>query len=314
MKIFNRIKLFFKKNKIIKSKDSFINTKVIYNTEYNFIILISFSEDYFNDAMELITASNNIDNIAYYKPFIIYRHSSYKENISDNNELSHPRNYLLISGSELEYTTLYKSIENIGNAILQAITIEIYNNRSSSDFDELIDDNIFFKSLFKYINIEPPYDKLACINEKSFDNLNYILKQLPESFTAQSLLKIINIYNLPKIELSFLSAYDILNKVYKYENPDYIYLINDYNLRNDFFKLFIKNPTDENLSNLIGPQYLIIDDDEIPGDVSDEKLDEIFRQEYDRFNAVKDDNTEYVDIDELLNEDDETENTSILLK
>lgn len=318
MKLFNKIRFFFKKNKIIKSKDSFINTKVIYNTYYNFIILISFSDNYFSDALELITASNNINAVKHDRPFIIYRHSSYIENLPDKEMLKYPRNYLLISGDGLHYACLYKAVENIANPILQAISIEIYQNRDSSEFDDLINDNIFQRYLFKYENIVPVYDDYFIINDKingkSFDDLNYILEQLPESFTAQSLLHIINVYDLPKTEFEYLSAYDILDKAYNYDNNDCIFLINDYNLRNDFFKLFIKNPTDENLSNLVGPQYLVMDDDEIPGDISDEKLDDIFRQEYDRFNAIKDDNVEYADIDELINEDDETENTSILLK
>lgn len=59
---------------------------------------------------------------------------------------------------------------------------------------------------------------------------------------------------------------------------------------------------------LTEPLYKQPDDDSIPGDVSDEALDEIFREHYERFSAVADDNIQYEDIDEEIADDEESEN------
>ena len=76
-----------------------------------------------------------------------------------------------------------------------------------------------------------------------------------------------------------------------------------------YAKLF-KNPTVKKLKMLLEPLYKQPDedDDSIPGDISDESLDEIFRENYERFSAVADDLTQYEDIDEELDDDEESEN------
>ena len=56
---------------------------------------------------------------------------------------------------------------------------------------------------------------------------------------------------------------------------------------------------------LIKPRCLQIDDDDgIPGDISDESLHEIFKEEYERFSAISDDSIHYKDIDEILDKSD----------
>ena len=48
-----------------------------------------------------------------------------------------------------------------------------------------------------------------------------------------------------------------------------------------------------------------LDEDELlNGEIDSVELDELFTQQYDRFNAIVDDSVNYVDIDEKLSEDD----------
>ena len=52
-----------------------------------------------------------------------------------------------------------------------------------------------------------------------------------------------------------------------------------------------------------------MEDEDIPGDLDEESLADIFKQAYDKFNAISDDNIIYKDIDEIeiLEGDDNNE-------
>ena len=57
MSFFQKIKNKFNKknNKANITNESYLNTEVIYNVKENFIILISFTEDYFYSVMEFLS-------------------------------------------------------------------------------------------------------------------------------------------------------------------------------------------------------------------------------------------------------------------
>lgn len=278
------------KNKIIK--ESYVKTEVIYNHKTNFMILISFTQNYFNEAIEFLAACNDAKGIR-----VKYVHSSYEEDNKkdeNGNPIIHIKNYILIGGTSEAYCNLYYRIDNIANSLLNAITKEIYNYRYYVDFKDL---SLFYFNDFKYYDSDSNtinYDtEIKACDFIYFDDAKKILSKLPIGFTGQNILKFINIYS----SSSYWDAYTILYDAYYKESvlyKDFICHLDE------LFNALTKNPTDTTLKNFVGPQYLVQDDDVIPGDLTDESLDEVFRQEYDKFNAVRSDDLIYEDIDEQL--------------
>lgn len=308
----------------VKSNDSYVNTEVIYNGEFNFIILVSFSEDYFPDAIELLVACNN-NRFSNNKISILntrYVHSSYDEktDIIDKNKsitIIHPKNYILIGGNDKHYSALYNNINNISNNILSEISKEICANRCSTYYKKLIDDGVL-PNRFKYNGIKPKYDEPVFTKRKynrtSYDNVSLMLSKLPNCFTGSDLLKFINTYSYYCMDngeetfrrVNLQTAYDYLYDVYINNFlSDKEKITDEYA---DMYKALIKNGSDEVYKNLVGPQYLVMDDEAMPGNVTDEHLDEIFRQQYERFTGIYENNIEYEDIDEQIAEDAEEEN------
>ena len=70
------------------------------------------------------------------------------------------------------------------------------------------------------------------------------------------------------------------------------------------FEELFGDPSEEIYMNLLGPRYLIVDSNGLPGDKKPEELDEIFREEYEKFNAIMDLSIDYENIDEILSSDD----------
>lgn len=289
-----------------KIKESYLYTKVIYNSKNNFIILVSFTQDYFLSVIELLNACTFISNIN-----VKYMQSSYEKQNEDGSVDYYIKHYLLIGGDDSAYIELYNKIDTIDNIILEHIKRDISMYRDTSKYANS-DIYLFnkYNLLYNYSGngIQIWHDKinLSQYNEPIKSNmdalhLNYeiddiekIKSSLPDCFTCQSLLRFIymdlgycrnNLY-------SYLS--DAFNK-----NIEYMQKVVD-EIREPVLSLFISNPSNAVLKNYVGPQYLVNDGDDIVGSIDDESLDEIFKQEYDRFNAISSDDIEYKDIDEEL--------------
>ena len=302
-KVLDKIK-FRKLNKNkTNANNSYCYTNVVWNTENNLIILVSFSEDYFGQIIELQDAINYTWQGL--KSKIVY--SSYDEEVTRKDEngksftdlLIHKKYYMLIGGSPLAWQELYMNIHDLGNEVLGKITNEIINNCDSDYFRNLIDDGVF-NNFYKNENIL--YDiPLVTKNNLTYTNPVSLIERLPNGFTGKDILKFINIYNSDG-SLGFNAYGYIINLKYM---PNALFKNHDlYPLYSALFK----NVTIEKLNMVLEPLYKQPDDDSIPGDITDEALDEIFREHYERFSAVSDNNIEYEDIDEVLEEDEETEN------
>ena len=301
---------FNKKNKKINIiNESYLNTEVIYNVRENFIILISFTEDYFYSVMEFLSYRRTYLNINIQLADSIYSEVlDETDAFGDNIRIIHNKYYLLIGGESAFYNNLFRWADNMANSVIQAIMTEIYNNRTSSDFKPLIDHGILIEDKFKYKNIKPNYDHYANENipkTHTYDDASLIMSKIPDCFTGQNLLKFIHCYQFGD-QSDYYTAIDIIYKAYIDDNSIFQLLI-----KRDFKDLYhslAKNPTKEILMNFIGPQYLVESVEAIAGDVSDDQLDEIFKQQYDRFNAIRDDFIKYEDIDEIIASDAESKN------
>ena len=299
--------MIFKKflNKIIKSKntpnkiesdDSYCYSKLIWNNHNNLIILISFTEDYFEQIIDIQDAINNVSGL-YSK--IVY--SSYDEKTDKQDEdgndiwIIHKKHYILIGGSPSAWEELYMNIHDLGNEALSKITDEIIHNCDPAYFETLINDGIlygFSEEHTGYVPVETEYGTL-------YTNPTVLINNLPNGFTGRDLLKFIKIF-MSNVEFN---AYDFLTSIIAMSNDEFK-KCELYNLYNTL----IKDPTVEKLKMLTEPLYKQPDDDSIPGDVTDEALDIIFRENYERFSAIVDDNIKYEDIDEEIEDDEESEN------
>lgn len=305
MKIKNILnKIFKRKNNKITSNDSYCYSNIVWNSSDNLIILISFSEDYFSDIIEIQDAINNSNKGLTSK--IVY--SSYDEETDKKDEdgnniwIIHKKYYMLIGGYPSCWQNIYVNIHNLGNNVLSKITDEIVNNCQSINFEILINDGIL--SDFKYTNEKPSYDKLKVTKNKiaRYTDPDILLSRLPNGFTGRDLLKFIKVYG------EYGKDSDAFNELYFiYGIMDNDTFKNTYELYPLFVSLF-KDPTISKLKILLNPLYKQPDDDAIAGDIDDESLDEIFREHYEKFSAVNDDTIKYEDIDEQIADDEESEN------
>ena len=291
------------KNNKIKSDDSYCYSTIVWNTKDNLIILLSFSEDYFGQIIELQDAMNYTWQGLRSK--IVY--SSYDEETNKVDDkgykiwIIHNKYYLLIGGSPLAWEELYMNIHNLGNEALARITSEITNNCCSTDFNHLIDDGILYG--FKYDCVEAKYDNNAILDTNEtkiyYTNPVTLMNRLPNGFTARDILKFINIKH-GNLE------YNGLKPIIDIKNASENTFKNS--LAYNMYKPLFKDISVKKLSMLLEPLYKQPDDDSIPGDVDDESLDSIFREHYERFSATSDDSIHYEDIDEELEDDEESEN------
>ena len=295
-----------KNKKTSTTNESYLNTEVVYNVKENFIILISFTEDYFYSVMEFLSYRRTYLNLNIQLADSIYSEVlDETDAFEDNIRIIHNKYYLLIGGESAFYNNLFRWTDNMANFVMQAIITEIYNNRTSSDFKTLIDHGILVEAKFKYKNVKPDYDHYANENipkTHTYDDASLIMSRIPDCFTGQNLLKFIHCYQFGE-ESDYYTAVDIIYKAYADGNSIFQLLIErDFK---DLYHSLVKNPTKEILMNFIGPQYLVESAEAITGDVSDDQLDEIFKQQYDRFNAIRDDFIKYEDIDEVIAPDAE---------
>ena len=104
-----------KKNNKIASDDSYCYSKIVWNSEINLIILISFTEDYFEDIIDIQDALNYSQNL---NSKIVY--SSYDEETDKKDEdgnniwIIHKKYYMLIGGTPSGWQRLYGDCKNSG--------------------------------------------------------------------------------------------------------------------------------------------------------------------------------------------------------
>lgn len=285
------------------SNDTYCYSNIIWNSAENLIILLSFSEDFFSEIIDLQDAIINSDKGLISK--IVY--SSYDEETdqkdADGNSLwiIHKKYYMLIGGHPTSWQNIFTNINDLSKNILFKISDEIENNCRAIHFETVINDGIL--TGFKYDTEKPPYDKLKVTDSKksSYTDPEVLLSRLPNGFTGRDLLKFIKVYG------EYSNDSDAFSELY------YIYGMDDNMFKNTYemyplYASLFKNPTVSRLKMLLDPLYKQPDDDDIAGNIDDESLDAIFREHYERFSAVADSSIHYEDIDEQLAEDEESEN------
>lgn len=281
--------------------DSFIMTDTIYNGRLNHIILITFTEEHFVDAMEFL-AIDRTTNIK-----MVFVNSSYKECVEteDGNKfIEHKRFYIVTSGSNEDYIYLLCNCWSLSNNIIKSIIKEIYIHRDPKDYKDLIDDQILLSKEFHHNKLNRvQYDNP--LEVKIFDNMLYycdnvsqIKNKLPETILGRQILDIIHCYTeYDDIDtLFYVIKSKITDNEYKEEFRQACF-----NAFKDIISECIKNPTMETMINISGPLYNILEDDQLSGEISDETLDEIFRQAYERFTIITpDESITYQSIDEVV--------------
>ena len=294
-------KIFKPKTKKIQSDDCYCYSKIIWNEKENLIILISFTEDYFEQIIEIQDAINN----SYRKLSSKIVYSSYEEETDKKDEdgnniiITHKKQYMLLGGGTISWQELYMNISNLSNDILSKITAEIINNCNPEDFKLLIDDGILhgFTSQYNY-DTSKIAQKFGYNHYCKYTDPEVLLSRLPNVFTGRDLLNFIIISSLGMERTLKADLYS--NVIYFTKDSHF----KEYNLY-PLYDILFKDPTVEKLKLLLEPLYKQPDDDSLPGDISDESLDEIFKEQYERFSAIADSSIEYEDIDEVIEGDEE---------
>ena len=305
----------------INSDDSYIEASPVYNYKLSkgeedkcdqLMILIQFTQDYFHEAIEFLSVAP-----AFLK--VKYVHSSYDEDSGEKDThddpiyIIHNKYYILISGSDIEYNSFITGFSNLANEFIRVIYGCITNCRERTAYLSIIEympyDNTFV-DIDKIV-----YDPGVVINGNScryiHTDIKLVMSRLPKAFSTFDMPKFINIriqnYQGASVNyytLSFFIHYALLHD-HEYKQK----LLEDLN---DLVSYITNGDTSiEKLRNIIGPAFLLQDDDAIPGDITDEGLDDLFRQQYDRFSAVSDSNIIYQEIDENIANDAETENMRV---
>jgi hypothetical protein len=295
-------------------EESFIKSDVIYNSYDTCYILISFSKDKLNDAVEFMSDINKIPDAS--SIHALYRHSSYEEEteLKDDKGYSiynvYERYYILISGTDIGFAKLIKYSDNLANEIIESIMNDISNNRLPHEYKELIEDNIFMHKFVynaneKNIKFEERSD-LICIggNDIFYDNIKAIKSKLPKCFTMQSIISVV----MARLEGMDSTIKGVLKAYYNLINENTCD-IHDFKMSFAFLLDVIIPSWNNNddilmskIGTMIGPQYMVPDDDTDDG-VSDAEIDEIFKEKYERFVGLIDDTVEYEDIDEQLSKE-----------
>lgn len=291
-------KKFKKKNNKISADDDFCRSDVIFHGEDYLLLLLSYTDNYHSEMVEFLDAECNTE-------YYICRHkikfSSYDEKSESGEIVSHNRNYMLIGIAGIkDFLIIYDCIESVSNTVLQTITEDIINNYDISKMNEaqkLIQNGIITTNH----NPNLKYDILAC-DRGAYLDPKIIKSKVPNIFTGLDILPFI------RIEEYFGDTFvddNIIANINGMSDQDFKNSIY-YDIGKELFKHISK---DKMYMFLTTPLYMIPDeDDNLPGDLDDESLDAIFRENYERFSAVADDSTLYEDIDEILEDDEESEN------
>lgn len=306
---------FKKRNKPIA--ESYIHSTFIescckrYKDFYYFssIILFEFTDDKFPDVCEFLDAANlEASKLISTSLDIETGIDKYGEPVY----ISYPKNYLLIKCTPKQIVDIILNINGLSNQVLKCLKPEIYEHMPRKDFIRLerydiLDMNAFKieeaeETDFTYFKEDHSSDKYyVCYNFIAFNN---ILSKLPKCFTALDVFDFI-IY-LRHIESISSPAKDwfIINAEYlKDKSKRFLFqLLYDNNI---FRYLFNNMLINDIISMLETPVFNRNTDDDsiLSGSLSDENIDDIFKQQYDRFSNVTDDNIIYKDIDEIIEDE-----------
>ena len=319
----------FKKYKNVNSAK--LQSKVIYNSVNNFIILISYGDADFYSVIEFTSALTELNDSIN----IVTSHTATKEESIENEDnfskkaitIINNRYYLLIGGSSEQYAKLFDVVPQ-SNAVLKCITKDIYHNRDSSSFKSLIELGVLDLSRFKYQNVIPNiYDnnKKYYYNDLFhgwYDDFKGIMSLLPVSFSAVDVSRLIYIYaDINKADLLAMRLPEFIDDVLGEKNGsvrmhynvgirDFFYRTYEILHASYLFDNIIPNSDLDILSVIIAPIYMreeLNEEDRINGDISLDKMDDLFKQDYDRFTQPTAEYIEgYEDIDEVLSSYDET--------
>lgn len=291
-------KKFKKKDNKILADDDFCRSDVIFHGERYLILLLSYTDNYHADMVEFLDAERAIDS---YPCFQKIKFSSYDETNDSGETISHNRNYMLLGVADIrEFIRLYNFIGSISNKIINTITADIINNYDLSSFpeaQELVENGII------KLNPNPNLDfDLVICDDGEYLDPNIIKSKIPSVFTGLDILPFIEMGRYYNWNFAIYDMMDNIDNMTDAEFKESVY----YNICKKLFK----NPSREKMHMLLTtPLYMLPDeDDSLPGDLDDESLDSIFRENYERFSAVADDSTLYEDIDEILEDDEESEN------
>lgn len=283
------LKKLFKKQKNVTSNDEYVKSKVIYNTSLKLMILVSFTEEYFYDAIEFCSACTNSG----VKTKLAQ--SSYEEETTDKDGnktiIYHPKYYLLVSSYPGHYGVIFGKIA-LSNNILKSIKDDLTNTISCTEID--ICSNVFNyyildKDEFKKDDIK--YDDLITHINTQCDNIPYIMNQLPSSFSLADMIDVFEVY----LEDGRIRT---LREAYKYDQKAIIHFLRmlNNNLSTDTIQMLINSPV----------IAIDLDDDDINGYMSDEDIDTIFKQDYDKFVGITDEEIAYDELaDEILTTEEE---------
>jgi len=296
--------------------ESFVKSEIIYNSYSSFYLLISFSKDKLNDAVEFMSDVNKCSKMNYSCINAIYRHSSYEEETDAKDDKGYPiynvydRYYILLGGTDKGFYELIKRSDNLANDIIISILDDISNNRPSAEYKTLIDDNIFphrfiydtdKRGSIKFYD-GPTYRMHIKDRDIFCEDLKYIKSQLPKCFSLQSILGV--------VMASDNSGEKTINKLlenYYFLITEKVYTIEDFSesfttLLDVLFPVRSDEDLLSRLGVLVGPQYMIPEEESDDG-ISDADIDEIFKEKYERFVGLIDDTIEYEDIDEQLSKE-----------
>ena len=323
--------LFSKKIKsIFKRQNRKVQSKVIYNTKFNVIILIQYYDANLYSAMQFLNNANKVGLTTLISHYAEVNKEDEEVNNSEGKikinipiEYINQKYYMLISGTPEQYAELYKYLD-LSNTLLDSITLEIYNNISSTPFDEIITTGVLIEDEFKFSKRAAEYDKLVHAPNKlkdfdiHYDDFNLIMSRIPNTFEAISVVGLIHIYETEPdlINGTYENPIEIVKKMFEatnhYDNHEgqETYFLNRElilalsQLYDAIAPELIDTNNIDTLYTLIAPIYMIeeFEDDVLStGEVSPEKLDDIFQQEYDRFtNPLADSDILYVNVDEKI--------------
>ena len=297
MKILNWLKK-KKKNKKKYTDDEYIKSQLIsyfrHGNEHVFYILFTFSNSYCQSAIDIV---NYLSSKAIYIPSSDDIDTG--EFDEDGNEIinSIPKNYLLIEVSYNDIKTIIGNTDISNSFVYEIIQIMYKYGRKIEFEDNLISDDIMNESLFITENGEYSDNIIHYSGHHDifYVDIEAVLKVLPSEFTGADLFDIFS-FAYVDIQTSIMHQVKLYDG-FKYISDDDVAVV---------YKGVLKNPTRDNLQKLLLPKYKrSIDEDElIHGDLSSSNVDDLFKEKYERFNAIKNNNTEYMDIDEALSEDD----------
>lgn len=292
----------------------------------NIIILFTFSDNYLADCSEFLSATSflvtnfKVDNSNTGRLKIL-KHKD-KDGVTksigrDNVNI----NYLLVSGSAREFINLFMNINSLSNPLLLELTNIIYDNIDHSLFKELIDDGILQLDKFKSFDSDLFIPRNSSVRNDDldtnyyivdFDNVDNILLQLPSVFSSVDLVNMFSITFSDRNDRHIFIEYTLYDLIYNLYNgcaDSTKWFIELANRSKIYYDNIIKGAYRiRDMEDAIKPVYNRVREDEdnfITGksdDIDEEYINEIKGANI--YSPLLENQTELVDIDEELSEDD----------